>query len=142
MESIRKGREGREKFGSAKGRKTGTPSSTTNREKKRNKPLMMAVQWVPMWNDSCVFSLLTTAQLEQCCAEKEGVAARQADSSACCYRQAEEDEALDLECTMIGMGDRLFLSFCDLLDMQRIYTFGVCPPWSYTFVLLAILWAA
>lgn len=142
MESIRKGREGREKFGSAKGRKTGTPSSTTNREKKRNKPLMMAVQWVQMWNDSCVFSLLTTAQLEQCCAEKEGVAARQADSSACCYRQAEEDEALDLECTMIGMGDRLFLSFCDLLDMQRIYTFGVCPPWSYTFVLLAILRAA
>lgn len=42
MESIRKGREGRDKFGSAKGKKT-TLSSTTNREKARNKPLMMAV---------------------------------------------------------------------------------------------------
>lgn len=42
MESIRSGREGREKFGSAKGKKT-TLSSTTNREKARNKPLMMAV---------------------------------------------------------------------------------------------------
>ena len=45
MESIRKGREGREKFGSAKGKKN-TQSSSTNREKARNKPLMMAVQWV------------------------------------------------------------------------------------------------
>ncbi|GJE97055.1 SDA1-domain-containing protein [Phanerochaete sordida] len=42
MASIEKGREGRDKFGSAKGKKNKeTPSSTTNREKKRNKPLMM-----------------------------------------------------------------------------------------------------
>ncbi|TXT12919.1 hypothetical protein VHUM_01320 [Vanrija humicola] len=44
MESIRKGREGREKFGSMKGKKKKeAPSSTTNREKARNKPLMMAI---------------------------------------------------------------------------------------------------
>lgn len=48
MESIRKGREGREKFGSLKGKKMKeAPSSSTNREKARNKPLMMAIQWVP-----------------------------------------------------------------------------------------------
>jgi protein SDA1 len=45
MASIQKGREGREKFGSNKGKKNkDTPSSSTNREKSRNKPLMMAVQ--------------------------------------------------------------------------------------------------
>ncbi|WRT70245.1 uncharacterized protein IL334_007240 [Kwoniella shivajii] len=44
MEMVQKGREGREKFGSLKGKKNkGTPSSSTNREKARNKPLMMAV---------------------------------------------------------------------------------------------------
>lgn len=42
MASVAKGREGREKFGSAKGKKKREmPSSTTNREKKRNKPIMM-----------------------------------------------------------------------------------------------------
>lgn len=42
MESIQKGREGREKFGSSKGKKKqDTPSSSTNREKARNKPIMM-----------------------------------------------------------------------------------------------------
>lgn len=42
MESIQKGREGRAKFGSAKGKqKNATPSSSTNREKQRQKPLMM-----------------------------------------------------------------------------------------------------
>lgn len=42
MESIRSGREGREKFGSAKGKKNKeAPSSSTNREKARNKPIMM-----------------------------------------------------------------------------------------------------
>jgi protein SDA1 len=40
--SIARGREGREKFGSSKGkRKKETPSSSTNREKARNKPIMM-----------------------------------------------------------------------------------------------------
>ena len=40
--SIEKGREGREKYGSLKGKKKKeAPSSTTNREKARNKPLMM-----------------------------------------------------------------------------------------------------
>ncbi|KAJ7582468.1 SDA1-domain-containing protein [Mycena floridula] len=40
--SIEKGREGREKFGSRKGKKTKeAPSSSTNREKARNKPIMM-----------------------------------------------------------------------------------------------------
>lgn len=40
--SIEKGREGREKFGSAKGKKNkAAPSSSTNREKARNKPIMM-----------------------------------------------------------------------------------------------------
>ncbi|KAF8509431.1 SDA1-domain-containing protein [Hysterangium stoloniferum] len=42
MASIQKGREGREKFGSARGKKKKeTPSSSTNREKARNKPIMM-----------------------------------------------------------------------------------------------------
>jgi protein SDA1 len=40
--SIEKGREGREKFGSSKGKKgKDAPSSSTNREKARNKPIMM-----------------------------------------------------------------------------------------------------
>lgn len=42
MASIQKGREGRDKFGSMKGKKAKeTPSSSTNREKARNKPIMM-----------------------------------------------------------------------------------------------------
>jgi protein SDA1 len=42
MASIQQGREGREKFGSRKGKKKkDTPSSSTNREKARNKPIMM-----------------------------------------------------------------------------------------------------
>ncbi|KAI0058950.1 protein required for actin cytoskeleton organization and cell cycle progression [Artomyces pyxidatus] len=42
MASIAKGREGREKFGSMKGKRNKEqPSSTTNREKARNKPIMM-----------------------------------------------------------------------------------------------------
>jgi protein SDA1 len=42
MASIEKGREGREKFGSHKGKKNkAMPSSSTNREKARNKPIMM-----------------------------------------------------------------------------------------------------
>ena len=41
MASIQKGREGREKFGSARGKKKNAPSSSTNREKARNKPIMM-----------------------------------------------------------------------------------------------------
>ncbi|KAJ4488284.1 SDA1-domain-containing protein [Lentinula aciculospora] len=42
MASIQKGREGREKFGSRKGKKAkDTPSSSTNKEKARNKPIMM-----------------------------------------------------------------------------------------------------
>jgi len=45
MASIQKGREGREKFGSLKGKKMKpTGSSSTNAQKKRNKPIMMAVQ--------------------------------------------------------------------------------------------------
>jgi protein SDA1 len=42
MESIAKGREGREKFGSKKGKKNKeAPSSSTNKEKAKNKPIMM-----------------------------------------------------------------------------------------------------
>ncbi|KZO93706.1 protein required for actin cytoskeleton organization and cell cycle progression [Calocera viscosa TUFC12733] len=42
MASIHEGREGREKFGSKKGKKSKeVPSSTTNRQKARNKPVMM-----------------------------------------------------------------------------------------------------
>ena len=42
LASIEKGREGREKYGSLKGKKNkAAPSSSTNREKARNKPLMM-----------------------------------------------------------------------------------------------------
>lgn len=42
--SIEKGREGRDKFGSAKGKKNkDAPSSSTNREKARNKPIMMII---------------------------------------------------------------------------------------------------
>jgi len=44
MASIQKGREGREKFGSYKGKKRkASQSSSTNREKRRNKPLMMVL---------------------------------------------------------------------------------------------------
>lgn len=44
MASIAKGREGREKFGSLKGKKMkAAPSSSTNKEKARNKPLMMII---------------------------------------------------------------------------------------------------
>ncbi|TCD67655.1 Severe Depolymerization of Actin [Steccherinum ochraceum] len=44
MASIEKGREGREKFGSLKGKKNkAAPSSSTNKEKARNKPLMMVI---------------------------------------------------------------------------------------------------
>ena len=44
MESVMKGRESREKYGSMKGKKMKeTPSSSTNREKARNKPLMMVM---------------------------------------------------------------------------------------------------
>jgi len=42
MASIQKGREGREKFGSLKGKRSKeVHSSSTNREKARNKPIMM-----------------------------------------------------------------------------------------------------
>ena len=44
MASINKGREGREKFGSQKGKKNkDVPSSSTNREKARKKPIMMVI---------------------------------------------------------------------------------------------------
>ncbi|KDR81427.1 hypothetical protein GALMADRAFT_239316 [Galerina marginata CBS 339.88] len=44
MASIQKGREGREKFGSRKGKQNkAMPSSSTNREKARNKPIMMVL---------------------------------------------------------------------------------------------------
>ncbi|KAF9475067.1 SDA1-domain-containing protein [Pholiota conissans] len=44
MASIQKGREGREKFGSNKGKQNkASPSSSTNREKARNKPVMMVL---------------------------------------------------------------------------------------------------
>ncbi|KAJ3515969.1 hypothetical protein NLJ89_g1425 [Agrocybe chaxingu] len=44
MASIQKGREGRNKFGSYKGKQNkAMPSSSTNREKARNKPMMMMV---------------------------------------------------------------------------------------------------
>ncbi|EIN07629.1 protein required for actin cytoskeleton organization and cell cycle progression [Punctularia strigosozonata HHB-11173 SS5] len=42
MASIEKGREGREKYGSLKGKKEkANPSSSTNKQKARNKPIMM-----------------------------------------------------------------------------------------------------
>lgn len=44
LASVEKGREGREKFGSHKGKKTkDVPSSSTNRAKTRNKPIMMII---------------------------------------------------------------------------------------------------
>lgn len=44
MASVQSGREGREKFGSLKGKKNKVnPSSTTNREKARKKPFMMVM---------------------------------------------------------------------------------------------------
>lgn len=44
MASIQKGREGREKFGSLKGKRTkDAPSSSTNKEKAKNKPFMMVM---------------------------------------------------------------------------------------------------
>ena len=47
MESIKKGREGRDKFGSNKGKQNKeAKSSSTNREKNKNKPIMMALQYV------------------------------------------------------------------------------------------------
>jgi protein SDA1 len=45
LASIAKGREGREKFGSAKGKKKkDVVSSSTNKEKRKKKPIMMARQ--------------------------------------------------------------------------------------------------
>jgi protein SDA1 len=41
MASVHEGREGREKFGSNKGRKKETGGSSTNKEKLKNKPIMM-----------------------------------------------------------------------------------------------------
>lgn len=42
MASVQKGREGREKFGSHKGKQNKeVPSSSTNKEKARHKPIMM-----------------------------------------------------------------------------------------------------
>ena len=42
LASIQRGREDRPKFGSAKGKKQkAAPSSTTNRQKAKNKPIMM-----------------------------------------------------------------------------------------------------
>lgn len=44
LASIKEGREGRERFGSMKGKKRkDVPSSSTNREKARNKPIMMVM---------------------------------------------------------------------------------------------------
>jgi len=44
IESIQRGREGREKFGSSMGKqRSGVASSSTNREKNRQKPLMMVL---------------------------------------------------------------------------------------------------
>jgi hypothetical protein len=94
MESIKKGREGREKFGSFKGKKRKeAPSSSTNREKARNKPIMMALQCVL----SCLFSyilLVANGQLQQGHGQKEGFSSRQTDRTAFGYRQAKEAEAL------------------------------------------------
>jgi protein SDA1 len=94
MESIRKGRDGREKFGSMKGKANKeNPSSSTNREKTRNKPIMMALQCVFRRSIFCIYA--NASQLQPCREQEEGFAPRQADSSPCVYRQAEEDEALD-----------------------------------------------
>lgn len=41
MASVKEGREGREKFGSSKGKKNESGGSSTNKEKARNKPIMM-----------------------------------------------------------------------------------------------------
>jgi protein SDA1 len=42
--SIQEGREGREKFGSKKGKqRRETPTSSTNKEKRKNKPIMMVI---------------------------------------------------------------------------------------------------
>lgn len=47
MARIAEGREGRDKFGSAKGKKKQeTYSSSSNKEKKKTKPIMMALQYV------------------------------------------------------------------------------------------------
>ena len=44
MASIEKGREGREKYGSLKGKKNkDKPSSSTNKKKDMNKPMMMII---------------------------------------------------------------------------------------------------
>ena len=40
---MKKGREGRDKFGSSKGKKTRS-GGTTNKEKRRNKPMLMSVK--------------------------------------------------------------------------------------------------
>jgi len=43
MASIEKGREDRGAFGSKKGKRKEVPSSSTNKEKARNKPFMMVM---------------------------------------------------------------------------------------------------
>jgi hypothetical protein len=92
MESIRKGREGREKFGSRKGEKKAVGASSTNAQKKRNKPIMMALQYVLA--DGFLTGSPLTNQLEQRHAKEEAVSSRQANQASSFHREAKEDEAL------------------------------------------------
>lgn len=114
MESIKKGREGREKFGSFKGKKRKeAPSSSTNREKARNKPIMMALQCVP--HTTPVNVSVADEQLQQGHGQKEGFSSRQADRTAFGYRQAKEAEALVVSLTLsvsFPVLSRLYLPLC------------------------------
>lgn len=49
MARIAEGREGRDKFGSSKGKKKQEVySSSSNKEKRKTKPIMLAIQCVPL----------------------------------------------------------------------------------------------
>jgi hypothetical protein len=118
MDSIKKGREGRDKFGSLKGKKRKeAPSSSTNREKSKNKPIMMALQYVSY----CY------REIQADITARTGLGARRrllcvinryvdelgigliSDRSSSLYRQAKEAEELE-NLPLLGFTSRFFPS--------------------------------
>lgn len=105
MASIQKGREGREKFGStkAKRRQNMAPSSSTNREKARNKPIMMTVhsnKVVQKKKASLRDKQVSVIGVQTADSREEVIANPPVsfpDQTACLDRETKEDEALDQE---------------------------------------------
>lgn len=134
MASIAKGREGRDKFGSAKGKKKEeNHSSSTNKEKKRNK-VSVSVMAVSVLCSLCVLTLSSLLHLfaaashdgrplEERRAQEEAVAPREAAEPPKAHREPEEDEALKAPTSSFSS--------------PAVHAAPLVPPWS--FVLLASL---